>query len=971
MVNAQRILIGTVGISILVTAGCSAWRPGFASAASGTVAVLDDVKPARLRCEYLVNPLAINTSQPRLSWIIESEGRAVQQSAYQILVASSPEILAQNQGDLWDTGRTPSDEFHQIVYAGKPLQSGQEVYWKVRVWTRRGMGASSAGQADIVSDWSAPAAWRMGLLTPADWKAKWIGAPGTVPEGRLPRRPSPVLRKEFALKAPVKRALVSATALGVYELRLNGNRVGDQILAPEWTNYHKRIQYQTYDVTNLLRQGDNAVGATLGDGWYAGRLGISFILGDKNDPVRGFYGKQLGLLMQLEVEYADGSKELIVTDNTWKVTTDGPIRMSDILDGETYDARKEMPGWDGPGFDDSKWGPVEVLPAPKAALLAQYNEPIRITQDIVPVALTEPKPGVYVFDLGQNIAGWCRIRVQGKPGEPITLRHAEVLNADGTLYLDNLRVTPAENHGARAEDRYIPRTDGEEVWEPHFTYHGFRYVEVTGLPKKPGLLAVTGRVQHSAPPPAGSFECSSPLLNKLMANIVWTLRDNLPSVPTDCPQRDERMGWMGDMLVFAQPACFLLDMAAFFTKWTQDIRDDQADDGRYPDFAPHPFNPNQRFSGAPAWGDCGVVVPWRTYQNYADKRILEIHFESARRWVDWIHKHNPNLLWQKNRNNDYGDWLNGDTLKLEMFGFKSGQAEVPKEVFATAFFQQSADLVARMADVIGRKEEAAKYRKLADDIKAAFQKAYISPEGEVKGNTQSAYALALNLNLMPDQLRERAAQRMVERIDAYKGHISTGFHTTVMLMNELTRNGYDEVAYKLINNTTIPSWGYTIDKGGTTVWERWDGYVEGRGFQDPGMNSFCHYAIGSVGEWMYRAILGINPDDSQPGYRRFILRPRPGGGLTYARGSYDSISGPIVSAWSVEGDTLSLMVQIPANTTATVYVPATDAANVAESGMPITGEVEGLKFVRMEKDTAVLEIGSGTYWFTSKGFKKP
>lgn len=919
--------------------------------------------PNHLRCEYLTNPLAVDAQPPRLSWVLESDQRGVKQVAYQILAAADKAALGSDQGDLWDSGKVASDETAQVVYAGKPLASGQDVFWKVRVWTNEGEP----------SVWSSAASWRMGVLKPADWKAKWISASGPMPEGEpTPALPSPVLRKELKLDKPVKRAVATVSALGLYELRINGQRVGDHVLAPEWTDYHKRVQYQAYDVTPLLKAGANAIGATLGDGWYAGRIGISHIVAD--GPLRNFYGRRLALLVQMEIEYADGSRQTVITDGTWKATTDGPVRKACLLDGEVYDAREEMPGWDAPGFDDSAWRPVEVKDRIEAALVAQPNEPIRITQQLKPVNVTEPKPGVYVVDFGQNLAGWCRLTVHGPAGTAVTLRYAEVLNADGTIYRDNLRMSVYEKDknlkwgkylGARQEDQFILRGEGEEVFEPHFTYHGFRYVEVTGLPAKPSGEWIVARALHSAPPTTGAFECSSDLLNKLMQNIVWTQRDNMHSVPTDCPQRDERLGWMGDMLVFSQPACFNMDMAAFFTKWAQDIRDDQADDGRYPDVAPHPYNSNKLFSGVPAWGDAGVVVPWRVYVNYGDKRILETHFESARRWVDWIHKNNPDLLWTNKRNNDYGDWLNGDTLKLE--GFPKGEAEVPKDVFATAFFQHSTELVARMAAVIGKEAEAKTYGKLADDIRRAFIKAYVKDDATVKGNTQSAYALALEFNLVPPDKREAAAKHMVERIRAYKDHISTGFHTTPMLMKELTRFGYTNVAYMLINNRTIPSWGYTIDQGATTIWERWDGYVAGRGFQDPGMNSFCHYAIGSVGEWMYRAILGINPDERQPGYKHFTLAPQPGGGLTWAKGTYASIHGPIASGWWIKDGTLTLNIAVPANTTATLHVPAREASAVTEGGKP-AGEAEGVKFVRMADGAAVYEVGSGTYRFVSKGF---
>jgi alpha-L-rhamnosidase len=910
--------------------------------------------PTHLRCEYLTNPLAVDTTRPRLSWVVVDERRATRQTAYRILAASTAEALEDDRGDLWDTGRVESAASIQIPYNGRPLTSAQQVYWKVRVWTNHGDGSA----------WSEPARFRVGLLEPADWKAEWIAHPRPVPHGELPARPSPMFRKTFTLDKPVRRAIATATARGVYELRLNGRRVGDHILAPEWTDYHERIQYQTYDVTDLLRPGDNAVGAVLGDGWYAGRIGISHIV--KDGPLRGHYGKKLALLAQIDLEYDDGTTETIATDTTWKTTDDGPIRKACNLDGEVYDARKEIPGWDTAGFDDINWTPSVGLNSPgNARLVPQPDPPIRITEELPAVAITEPSPGVYVVDFGQILAGWCRLRVRGPAGTTVRLRHAEVLKLDGNIYRDNLRMKPLAhinpNLGARQEDLFILRGDGEETFEPHFTYHGFRYVELAGLPAKPALDSITARVFHSDTPPAGQFKCSSDLLNHLMRNIVWTLRDNLHGIPTDCPQRDERMGWSGDMLVFSQPACFLMDMAAFFKKWQRDLIDDQTSDGRFPDFAPHPFGPEERFSGTPAWGDVGVFVPWRQYVNYADTRILEESFDAARRWVDWIHKNNPDHLWKNVRGvpNDYGDWLNGDTLKLD--GFPKGQAQIPKEVFATAFFQESAELVAKMARALGRDAEAKTYGTLAEDIREAFINAYVDPEtARVEGHTQASYAIALQFGLLPGSLRRAAAKHMVQRIRDYNDHISTGFHTTVMLMTQLAAAGYTDEAYKLINNRTIPSWGYEVDHGATTIWERWDGWVEGRGYQDPGMNSFCHYAIGSVGEWMYRTILGINPDPAHPGYEHFTLRPEPGGGLTWARGSYDSIRGPIVSEWRLDGTTLSYRCEIPANTAATLWLPARAPDAVREGAQP-AAKADGVRFVEMHGAFAVFELQSGTY----------
>jgi len=908
--------------------------------------------PTDLRCEYLVDPLGIDATAPRLSWEMVDSRRGAVQQAYRILVADDPDLLNADTGSLWDSGKVISDQSIQVVFAGQPLRARTRAWWKVRVWD----------QDDQPSPWSRPAHWTMGLLDPSDWQAKWIGDVTPAPANLGPL-PAPMLRKTFNVagdRHTVKRATVYVTALGLYELRINGRRVGDHLLAPEWTDYHKRVQYQAYDVSDLLQGGRNAIGVMLGDGWYAGKIGLTGIV--PGGPPRAIYGRQPRLRLQLEIELAGGRTQTIVSDESWHGTTDGPIRVSDLLDGETYDARREMPGWDTPDFDDSSWSPVVIAAVFDPAggpqkLVAQPNEPIRIVKELRPIGMTEPQPGVYVFDLGQNMVGWCRLTLRGRAGTVVTLRHAEVLNPDGTIYTANLR-------GAAQTDRYTLRGDGIEVFEPHFTYHGFRYVEVTAdcEPEELSIDSVVGRVFHSAAPLVGEFECSSPLLNKLWQNIVWTQRSNMHSTPTDCPQRDERLGWMGDILAFAQTACFNMDMAAFFTKWVPDIRDAQTDDGRYPDFAPHPFDPAQRFSNVPAWGDAGVFVPWCAYRNYGDTRMIAQHFESAKRWVDYVHAQNPDLLWKNSRGNDYGDWLNADTLKLE--GWPTTGAAMPKEVFATAFFARSTEIVSRMAAAIGRDQEAQRYAKLAADIRKAFNRAYVQPDGRIQGDTQAGYAIALHFNLLPDELHEAAARRMVECFQRYDGHISTGFHSTICLMNELTRNGYNDEAYRLINNRTMPSWGYAIDHGATTIWERWDGYVEGRGFQNPGMNSFAHYALGSVGEWMYRTILGINPDPRVPAYKRFIIRPRPGGGLTWARGSYDSIHGQIAVDWRIDASRISLNVAVPANTTTTVYVPTTDPTRVTESGIP-AAQAEGVELMRSAEGAAVYRVGAGRYSFAA------
>lgn len=1067
--------------------------------------------PVTLRCEYLLEPLGIDVARPRLSWVLPTESRGARQAAYQIEAASSRSKLAAGEPDLWDTGRVASDAMNQVVYTGKLLTSRMRVYWRVRTWD----GDNNA------SAWSETAQWSMGLLEPADWKAKWIGeaatgdtfAPGnngyhsafadaadavkwitidlgavksfdavklyparpfdwredvpgfmfpvrfrieasddasfdnsttivdrtgddfanpgvepvaftvtsiqaryvrlTVtklghrgptefgvalaeleilhdgrnvaanvevtasdsidtndwsrnrlvdgdrtshgPQGLDPLTP-PKMRRAFALRAgsSVERATVFASALGLYDLELNGKRVGRRQLAPEWTDYHQRIQYQAYDVTSMVRSGENVVVGQLADGWYAGRIGLTDIV--RGGRPRGIYGRRPRLLMQLEVEYADGRREQVVSDGSWKYTLEGPVRSADLLDGETIDARRQMTGVHETTFDDSQWKSVREFARPTGVLIAQRNEPIRVTEEIAPIGITEPKPGHYVFDMGQNMVGWCRLAISGASGQQVVLRHAEVLNPDGTLYTANLR-------SAAQTDRFTLAGKGVETFEPRFTYHGFRYVEVTGLSDRPALSALTGRVVHSAPVEVSEFECSDAMLNKLWANIRWTQRANMMSVPTDCPQRNERLGWTGDILAFAQTATFNMDMAAFYEKWMRDMRDAQTKDGRFPDFAPHPFDAEVRFSGVPAWGDAGVFVPWAAYVNYGDTRIIEENYDAMKRWIDWIHRENPELLWKNKRHNDYGDWLNADTLKLA--GWPEHGAEMPKEVFATAFFARSTELFSQMAGVVGRSDDARTYRELAGKIREAFNKAYVDEAGRMEGDTQAGYAIALHFDLLPKAKRAAAAKRMAETFKRYDGNIATGFHSTICLMNELTANGYNDEAYRLITNRTMPSWGYAIDHGATTIWERWDGYVEGRGYQNPGMNSFSHYALGSVGEWMMRSIVGINPDPAHPGYEQVVIRPTPGGDVTWARGELDSISGRIACGWRIEGTQIVLDVTIPANMRAIVHVPTTDATSVRLDDRPIK-DASGFSVDSRGKNGIVLRMPAGTFQIKAK-----
>lgn len=897
----------------------------------------------QMRCEYRVNPTGLDVREPRLSWILTSQQRGAIQTGYQILVASSREALARHEGDLWDSGRVASDQTIHILYAGKPLLSRQEAWWKVRAWDKDGLS----------SEWSTPARWVMGLLERSDWQAQWIGAPEAKPASIPPHALAATLtRKSFSLPKSVRRATAYASALGLYELRLNGQRVGDQLLAPEWTSYRRRVSYQTYDVTDLLHPGENVAAAFLGEGWYAGTL---MVVG------RFAYGTTPRFLLQIEIELTDGSTQTWITDGSWRISPESPLPAAGIYDGETYDARQDPIGWQEPGYNDSHWPPAQTMGLDGRRLVWLPNEPIRIVQELSPVHLSEPRPGTYIFDLGQNMVGWCRIQAEGLKGRTVTIRHAEMLNDDGTLYTANLR-------GAPQVDRYTPRTDGPFTFEPRFTYHGFRYVELTGLASSPATNAVTGRVFHSTSPEVSHFECSDVSINRLMENVLWTQRANLMSSPNDCPQRDERFGWMGDIQAFSQTAIFNMDMAAFFTKFAQDTRDDQAKDGRFPDFAPHPGDPNRMvtdgpgaapsFAGAPAWADAGVIVPWRAYQNYADTRILADQFDAARAWVEYVRRLNPNLVWTKGRNNDYNDWLNGDTLRQA--GWPTHGGSIPNSVFATAFFAHSTELVAKMAAVLGRTDDARQYQELFQQIKIAFNQAFVEPEGKIEGGTQAGYALALHFDLLPSELRPNAARLLTNGIQHYQNHLSTGIQSTHRAMLELVRYGYADLGWQLLTNRTFPSWLYMVDNGATTIWERWDGYVKGRGFQDAGMNSFNHWAFGAVGEWVWRNVAGLNPDDTQPGWKRFILAPRPGGGVSWTKSRYQSIRGEIVSNWQIKNRKFHWELAIPPNTTASIRVPSSRPDEVLESGRPVT-QVPEIHNMRIEPGAVIFEVASGRF----------
>ncbi len=891
------------------------------------------ITPSRFRCEHLENPIGIDQTTPRLSWALEGTGRSRQQSAYQILASSTPEKLEAGQCDLWDSGKTESDESLLIGYGGLALTSRQRVWWKVRVWDEQAQ----------VSDWSAAQFFELGLLEPHDWKAQWL----ELDQGELrDAEPSPYFRKSFTAHAPIRRARLYASARGVYEARLNGVKIGDALLAPGWTDYRVRIQYQTYDVTALVREGENALAAMVGDGWYCGQLG--WTLAPKHTR---HYGHRPQFLAQLEIEYSDGRRELICSDGSWRATT-GAILHADLYHGEHYDARLEMTGWDNARFDDSAWQTPIVHALDRVRLVTDRAEPIRAIEAIAPISITQHTEGCFIVDFGQNLTGWVRLEVEGAAGTSVQMRFAEILEPSGGIYTENLR-------SARQTDTYTLKGAGLEVWEPRFTFHGFRYLELTGFPGTPRPEALTARFVGSDTPLTGHFETSNELVNQLQRNIVWGQRDNFLSIPTDCPQRDERLGWLGDAQAFARTASFNADVSAFFSKWMFDVVDAQSPEGAFSDVAPRLVDESD---GAPAWADAGVIVPWTIYTQYGDRGLLEQHWDAMERYMVYIHQGNPNFLRRERLNNNFGDWLavDGDN-PTDAFG-----SQTPKDLLATAYWAYDADLMARIARVLGRSGDAEKYAALFSSIKAAFNAAYVKADGTIEGDTQTGYVLALHMNLLDTEQLELAVAHLIKTLERRNWHLTTGFVGVGYLCPVLTRYGHIDVAYRLLLNETYPSWGYSIRHGATTIWERWNGWTEHAGFEDPGMNSFNHYSLGSVGQWLYQSVAGIDVDPAKPGFKDIVIHPQPGGGLTHASAEYASARGMISSAWTLEGQQFSLQLKIPANTSARVYLPAGIPAAISENGMALE-QVSDVKLLQIEDGVALLEVGSGSYSFVARG----
>jgi alpha-L-rhamnosidase len=876
------------------------------------------VTVSHLLTENMPDPIGLDCTQPRLSWQLDAPDRNEMQTAYELRVSDRPD----GHGTIWESGKTTSDQSVQVPYGGPALAAGKTYFWQVRVWDNKGR----------TTPWSNSAKWQMGLLSPTDWTAQWI-TPG---DGADPGEASPILRTTFSARKGIASATVYITSHGLYEAQLNGRRIGDAWFTPGWTSYKRRLQYQAYDVTSLIHPGRNAIGAMLGNGWYRGYIGFQ---GQHN-----FYGSDLSLLLEMVIRYKDGRTDTVGSGPGWR-SAQSDVLCSEIYNGETIDHRQAKEGWSLPDYEDAGWAAVRTEDFSKDNLVATGNEPVKKQEVLHAVKVLTTPRGETVIDFGQNLTGWVIVRLHGKSGDSIRLSHAEVLDKAGNFYTENLRK-------ARAQDVFILKGGGEETFEPHFTFHGFRYIRIEGLIGSPDPDDFTAVALYSSMPKTGSFTCSNELINQLQHNIQWGQQGNFLDVPTDCPQRDERLGWTGDAQVFSRTAAFNRGVDNFFSKWLKDLAADQLPSGAVPFVIP-----NVTGNGTSAgWADVATIIPWNLYLAYGDRRVLETQYPSMKAWVDYIRGQAKDDLW--NTGFHFGDWL-----FYRPFDDNDGRSAVTdKYLIAQCFYAHSTQLLIDAAGVLGKKQDAVTYGLLLQKEKEAFLREYMTPDGRLVSGTQTAYVLALQFDMLPENLRKQAAERLVKNIQDYDYHLTTGFLGTPYLCHVLSRYGYTSVAYRLLLQDTYPSWLYPIKMGATTIWERWDGIRPDGSFENAGMNSFNHYSYGAIGDWMYRVVAGIDTYEDGPGYKHSRIAPHPGGDLTSAAADLQTGYGLLSSHWQTSGDSLVMDLVVPANTTATVYIPAPEGGRITEGGQTLQS-VKEISIDSVERGYLLVGIGSGHYHF--------
>ena len=889
----------------------------------------------QIKVEYQSSPIGIDILRPRFSWKLISDKRDEQQAQYRICVALDSDLKEVQ----WDTKMTPSAQSIQVEYDGIALQSNQKYYYKIWVQGQDG----DAGESGIES-------FETALLSHSEWQACWI-TPDY--DYRAVKTACPILRSEFKLAKKVKKAKVYVTAKGLYELRLNGEKVGEDYLTPGWTSFNKHILYQTYDVTNQLKVGDNAVGTIIGSGWYKGEVGWR--------NTRNLYGGREAFIMEMRVQYEDGSEEVIKSNGSWKSSYHTMIEFSEIYHGETVDLRKND-AWDMPNYDDSQWfGVREMHSADNSILHAQECASVRVQEIIKPLKLWTNEFGETLIDMGQNMSGWTQVTVKGNKGDRVVLKHAEILDQDGRFYVDNLK-------GAKQQTEYILNDDKEVVLRPHFTYQGFRYVKIEEFPGTPTLDNFVGLVLYSGMEATGDFECSDEMVNQLQHNLTWSMKGNFVDIPTDCPQRCERLGWTADIQVFAPTAAFNMDIARFLTKWLRDLKADQRPDGGVPLVVPNIYDSDtyaydlNGYQGkndiiAAAWSDAATICPWVIYQNYGDTRILEEQYESMKTYIEYVRNEGDNpYLWDTGH--QLGDWVALDAP----YGSFIGATDV--SFIATAYYAYSTQLFSKTAAILGNDEDAKKYQELHQEILKAFVAKYVTADGQLTVKTQTALILAVYFELVDESLRQGLMDTLAKILKDSNYDLITGFVGTPYICHVLSQYGYTDVSYKLLLKKDYPSWLYQITRGATTIWEHLDGLKPDGSLWNPRMNSFNHYAYGSVGEWLYKSVAGIKLDEQKPGYQHFFVRPEITDDFDYVKAHTNSMYGKVGVNWEKKGSDLLLTVMVPVNTSATVCFGDVAKEQVTEQGKALA-DIAGVREVVEQSELSVV-VGSGTYNFEIK-----
>lgn len=921
-----------------------------------------DILPSYLRAEYKENPF-IDETAPRLSWELQGKGFNQFQSAYRVIVSSSLKNIQNNTGDLWDSKKVQSNKTNQIVFQGKPIPSGQQVYWKVMVWD----------QKDQPGAWSTYASWEMAKPNAADWQAKWVGKDlnHLAKQGEYHLPPSPYIRKEVQIEKKIKSARLYISSLGLHNFYINGEKIGKDYFASGWTDYNKRVYYNVYDVSEQLKTGDNVFGAILSSGWYAGYLGYALLVG--SPQVNQFYGKFPLLKAQVDIQYEDGSNDVFYTDQTWK-TGVGAVQESDFLEGETHDASKEPIGWKLPGFNDQGWSAVQEFPNQENQKLGLYpSNPVQVIEELPVKSINKIGSGKYIVDFGQNFAGVIRLKLKGTKGDSLVFRYGEMLHTDGSLMTENLRK-------ARGIDTYVFSGDSEEeVWSPSFTFHGFQYVEISGLKAEPEADFLTGLAMSSNLKEVGDFNSDNDMLNQLYSNIVWTQRANYLDIPTDCPQRDERLGWTGDAQIYMRSAIFNTDVAPFHKKWIQDLNDAQWSNGAFPIYAPMPVN-SQNVAAiraddafSPGWSEAGIICTYEIFNAYNDHRIVKESLPFMTKFMEFLKKRTKgHVLVERSfedviPNGGFGDWLSvGDKTSPDML--------------ATMYYFYCNKLMADMCAAIGEPNLAKSYEQEMELVRQGFKKHYMESDGKLKtdskvygkaeayvegsngfyGHTQTAYANALYFGILDQKDTQLAGQFLRDLVAQNGDKLSTGFLGFKPLLPALSASGSTDKAYKLMLSTEYPSLGYEVVNGATSIWERWDSFTKDQGFvHNAAMNSFSHYAFGSVNEWMFENMIGIK--SIQNGFQQIMIKPEIGDyGVNKVQGSYRSIAGQIKSSWSKSANKLTQQIEIPVNITAFCYVKAANPTAILVNGKTLN-KLSYVQSVSQKDEYVIIELGSGKY----------